>query len=113
MRRMHGERLAMKQKRNRDRSRTHRQCPLTCPTQPPAGLVRLIPAPSVASLVPTVVFLSSYETTSRELLQVIEIGGDCCNLGLGQAARNRFHYGGCVWFCRIAVPVIAPIHQGF
>ena len=78
-----------------------------------AGLVRLIPAPSVASLVPTVVFLSSYETTSRELLQVIEIGGDCCNLGLGQAARNRFHYGGCVWFCRIAVPVIAPIHQGF
>jgi len=58
-----------------------------------AGLVRLIPAPSVASLVPTVVFLSSYETTSRELLQVIEIGGDCCNLGLGQAARNRFHDG--------------------
>jgi len=50
-------------------------------------------------------------TKRKELLQIIEISRNGCNLWLGQGVRNRFHDGRCVWIFRILTPLRAPVHQ--
>src|ERR1700688_1931236 len=50
-------------------------------------------------------------TKTKELLQIVEIGRDGCNLWLGQGMRNRLHDVRCVWFCWILTPVFTPVCQ--
>src|SRR5208337_1168365 len=47
----------------------------------------------------------------QNLLQIIEIGGEGCNLCLGQGVRNWLHDSRCIRFFPILTALVAPVEQ--